>query len=161
MRGRVSGVDRKTGRESAMTIEAADEESARRRANRQGLLVEDVMAIDPNDSVYGDKPPVMMLATCRVAPVDMLARAAAEHVVDYRRSIHSAHPPVHLIEQTAKKWKAHTLLGGLVMFVGGVGAVLLTNDPRTKELAAVAGFVFVFGLAWYLWARMGAWWNHG
>jgi TM2 domain-containing membrane protein YozV len=53
MKWEVSGADRDTGRDRSMIIDAETEDSARRRGNRQGLLVAFVRPLDPEDSLAG------------------------------------------------------------------------------------------------------------
>jgi hypothetical protein len=53
MNWEVVGADRKTGLDRVIIIDADDEAQARRRANRQGILVEDLRLLDPNDSAAG------------------------------------------------------------------------------------------------------------
>lgn len=50
MQWEVTGADRKSGEERIIIIEAETEDSARRRANRRGLLVADARPLDPEDS---------------------------------------------------------------------------------------------------------------
>lgn len=53
MRWEVTGADRDSGRDQAIIVDAETEDSARRRANRRGLLVARVRAIENDDSVVG------------------------------------------------------------------------------------------------------------
>lgn len=57
MQWEVIGADRNTGRDSKILVDADTEDSARRRANRLGLLVSDLRPLDPNDSVAGAAAP--------------------------------------------------------------------------------------------------------
>lgn len=53
MKWEVSGADRNTGEDRSAIIEADNEESARRRGARAGLMVADVRIIEDGDSVHG------------------------------------------------------------------------------------------------------------
>jgi hypothetical protein len=55
------GVDRTSGNESTILVDAEDEAQAQRRANRRGILVESVRPLDPEDSV-ADVPALAELA---------------------------------------------------------------------------------------------------
>jgi TM2 domain-containing membrane protein YozV len=57
MKWEITGANRESGRDEKLLIEADDEASARRRANRKGVLVGSARAIDPDDSVYGKRAP--------------------------------------------------------------------------------------------------------
>jgi len=57
MKWEVTGADRNSGEEKTVIIEADNEESARRRGNRAGLMVSGCRAIDNDDSVSGVTAP--------------------------------------------------------------------------------------------------------
>lgn len=64
MKWEAIGADRSTGNDVSVVIEADDEDSAKRRANRRGVVVETVRCLDPDDSLAGQpvlaKQPVML-----------------------------------------------------------------------------------------------------
>jgi hypothetical protein len=57
MKWECTGADRASGADRVLIVEAETEDSARRRANRQGLVVESVRPLDPNDSALGAAVP--------------------------------------------------------------------------------------------------------
>lgn len=61
--------------------------------------------------------------------------------------------PVVITEQTGKKYKALQLAGVIMILAGVVSCA--GHDPKS------ASWLFLFGLVLYVWARVGAWWNHG
>lgn len=69
MKWEVNGADRATGEEKSIILDADNEDSARRRGNRAGLMVADVRALDEGDSVAG-------VPVVRTAPPLPVARAA-------------------------------------------------------------------------------------
>lgn len=69
---------------------------------------------------------------------------------------------VQAIEQTAKRFKAWQLLGGLMTAAGCVTQVAaFGSDPVRPEAALSGGLLFLAGIAVFLGARAAAWWHHG
>ena len=70
---------------------------------------------------------------------------------------------VQTIEKTGKFWKAHMMLAFVVAASGLVMLLMGRDDgihgPTT--FAWVGGIATVVGMAWFAFARAGAWWNHG
>jgi len=70
------------------------------------------------------------------------------------------------IELTAKKYKKIMLIAVLLVITGGlffIAAAALSNVSKSAGIgvASLGGFPFVVGIILYLYARIGAWWNHG
>lgn len=58
-------------------------------------------------------------------------------------------------QQTAKRFKAHMLIG-LALCVGGVMMI-----AARSEYSHFGSIAFIIGLIWFLVARARAWWNNG
>lgn len=166
MKWEASGADRATGEERRLVIEADDEASARRRANRAGVMVADVRPLDPDDSVAGS--PVV-----RTGPLQVIARPVTMPTpppTQYAMPVHyapaamyvaqPAPPGVQTIQKTAKIWKAQMALGVLLMIAGVV--MLMVGFQGGPVISAMLGTLAVMvGFVWYLFARVMAWWHHG
>lgn len=74
MKWEVSGADRQTGQDKTIFIEADNEDSARRRGNRAGLMVADCRAVDPNDSGAAVQviPPTLNYHSPQIAPAPVI-----------------------------------------------------------------------------------------
>lgn len=68
MQWEAKGVNRETGADEVILIEADNEASAQRRANRRGLMVESVRPLDPNDSVADALADLATASTATVVP---------------------------------------------------------------------------------------------
>jgi hypothetical protein len=68
-----------------------------------------------------------------------------------------AWPDTQTIEQTGKGYKVQQVAAVLLMLVGMVGC-MAGGEGRTGEFMGALMFA---GVAWYVYARMGAWWHHG
>ena len=79
MKWEVKGVNRDTGKNVKATIEADNEESATRRANRAGIMVESIRAIDPADSVAGVVQSSIPTPQIQRAPQQVTAVAVPPH----------------------------------------------------------------------------------
>lgn len=67
---------------------------------------------------------------------------------------------VQTIEKTSKKWKGLMVLG--VLITTGSCASVLVRDPSVapNEPNIAAGFGILFGVAVWVFAKVGKWWNH-
>jgi predicted Zn finger-like uncharacterized protein len=79
---------------------------------------------------------------------------------------------VRLIEKTSKGWKGLMLAGALMAIVGIIGTCAGVMSATNKANAAGAAYgpsmatgLFILllfgGLVLFIFARVGAWWNHG
>ncbi|MBT6847633.1 MAG: hypothetical protein HOA14_09490 [Planctomycetaceae bacterium] len=70
------------------------------------------------------------------------------------------------IELTAKKYKKIMLIGfpliilGILFFIAAA-ALSNTSESAATGVTILGGFLFVVGIGFYFYARVGAWWNHG
>lgn len=62
---------------------------------------------------------------------------------------------IQTIEQTSKRWKSTQLAGGILI---AIGIVMMFNGDG---VAAVGIFAALIGIAMYVYARVGAWWQNG
>jgi hypothetical protein len=107
-------------------------------------------------------------ATPSLDPLQQLAQTQA---LGYQPRGAVAAPPVHrgrvqTVEQTGKFWKSQMLLSALTCIAGvivsAVGYQATMNGPQPGGPLAPIGVLMVFaGLLWFIFARIGAWWNHG
>lgn len=87
MKWEVTGADRQTGGEKRILVEAATEDSARRRAARQNVMVADVRPLDPNDSMIA--PSVVDYASPKPAADSSARRSPDDSDVEvYRTTLH-------------------------------------------------------------------------
>jgi len=71
---------------------------------------------------------------------------------------------VQTIERTSKRWKWHQLWGAVMAingFVFLIGATAVGDTDTAVSLAGWSTLALVLGLAWFLVARIQAWWHHG
>jgi hypothetical protein len=113
MKWEVTGADRQTGADRTITLEAGDEAQARRRANRQGVLVADLRPLDPNDSVAG----VRALVAAPLAPQIPLP-------VEYLTALR----PSTLVSQP---WSTRAPIAAAVLFMLVAAAILLGARRRS------------------------------
>jgi hypothetical protein len=70
-------------------------------------------------------------------------------------------PHVQTIERTSKGWKLQMLLSSMLAIAGVIiwcgGAQL----PGGQSIAPIGILALFGGLAWFMTARIGAWWDHG
>jgi hypothetical protein len=76
-----------------------------------------------------------------------------------RRDKHACQEQPTLIELTSKKWKARMVLGGVV--AGLCFAAATIAGPRSVSLAIALLVICLVALVYSLWAKVGAWWEHG
>lgn len=67
---------------------------------------------------------------------------------------------VTTVQATSKHWKGLQMLGVTLVIIGLMGScsTLTGNDPDKSQIAP---FIFLAGLALYLYAKVNAWWHHG
>lgn len=151
MRWEVTGADRQTGADRSIVVEAETEDSARRRANRQGLLVSDARAIESDDSVHGE--PVVLTEE---EPADQIARVVQRPVV--RRTM-SAPPPMPAPTQQFPVYAQPQVIyvptpapvappaaPAPVQIVNNVTTVVGQNSPRWSRGTAAILSLFIPGL---------------
>jgi len=69
--------------------------------------------------------------------------------------------PIVTTQQTAKKWKAFSAVGVMVMLVGFVGfAIGFANQPNADGTIAAGVGLFCLGLGSYVVGRVGKFWFH-
>jgi len=85
MKWEAKGVDRASGNDSTIMVEANDEAQAQRRANRAGLLVESVRPLDPGDSA-ANLPAIQPVSATRLAPAFQPTQPLSSASSIYRRS---------------------------------------------------------------------------
>ncbi len=76
-----------------------------------------------------------------------------------QNQIHSK-KPTQTIEQTGKKWKGMQLIGALLVIVGVVMIVAMSGNPENTKYAGITILMPLIGLCLFIFARIGAWWNH-
>ena len=59
------------------------------------------------------------------------------------------------IEQTSKKYKAHMVMGVLLICIG---IIMIVGSAEVTPAGPATTFI---GLIWLLAAKVAAWWNHG
>ena len=163
MQWEVTGADRQTGQERRVLIDADDEASARRRANRRGVLVSEARPIDPDDSVAGAiatrvqavpvPPPMPMPPQPQV--VYVMQQPPQQHHAPYQQGVVT-------IQATGKFWKGQMALAAL----GAIACVVILGLALNKMIPdmpwiAVGILGLLVSLIWYVFARIGAWWCHG
>jgi len=84
-------------------------------------------------------------------------------IVYYQQIVHAPRRTrVQTIELTSKKWKAQMLLSSLLCIVGVVVAMVGASDHGIpREIIGLGVIVLVVGLVWFVFARIGAWREHG
>jgi uncharacterized membrane protein YvbJ len=101
----------------------------------------------------------MGLINCSECGTQVSSMAAAcpkcGNPVANRADAEAAGTQITTTQQTAKKFKAHMLIG-LAFCVGGVIMIL----TRT-EYSPLGSIAFVIGLIWFIVARARAWWSNG
>lgn len=76
---------------------------------------------------------------------------------------HCGHPmagDVQTTESTGKNWKLQILVSSLLIAFG-IFSVFCMGAGQNGEHNLLAVASLGIGLAWFLFARVGAWWNHG
>ena len=74
-----------------------------------------------------------------------------------RTTHHAAVARVQTIEKTGKGWKGLQLIAAMIAIAG----VCITTGTQERELAMTGSLMLAGGLVLFLFARIGAWWNHG
>lgn len=108
MRWEIRGADRETGADATIVVDAEGEDSARRRANRRGIVVSGVRPLDPNDSC----------ARLPTLVIEYEAPTSGTSMISSLRSppASSSQPP----EQTLLTLKPKMLTGNPALFVFAV-----------------------------------------
>jgi hypothetical protein len=96
-------------------------------------------------------------------PQDSLESLAAANRLSYAAAPRRVtRPRTQTIEATGKVWKAQILLASLMAVGGIIAAMVGDNAGKQGEAAGLLGrLAVVFGILWFIFARIGAWWNHG
>lgn len=98
--------------------------------------------------MLGDSPPAVY-------------RPTSQHLHYHASSQPYYAPRTQTIEKTAKTWKAQMLLS-FGVFVVGIGIVALAVMGAVPGVFALIGVLMILvGFAWFVTARIGAWWYHG
>ena len=93
-------------------------------------------------------------------------RKAAAGPLPYATPVGDVRPTV-TVELTAKRWKAHQaiatiiLVAGVLMFLVSAAVQSKTPSAAGGALTAAGVVTFAGGLAYYIAARVAAWWHHG
>jgi len=101
-----------------------------------------------------------------IPPVDATTESVDEIITPPSRTSKSER--VQVIELTSKKWKAKQAIGfvasGLSFFAFTITSVLAASC-ESRFGGVIAGLLLVFffvpALCYYIYARIGAWWEHG
>lgn len=103
----------------------------------------------------------------RMSELEDLAQAASTPRTSSRRRPQRRSRQVTTIELTGKKWKAMSLVAGLLVglgiaaAIGGLVWAAKTADPRGALLTMIGLIGFGVGTVLGMVSQIGAWWNHG
>ena len=114
----------------------------------------------------------------RLSPPDEQTATAPQPQVNVTVSAPTYYPPASYggrravtIERTSKVWKAQMVLAALCAILGVALASAAANMPGsgiasvggmgTRSIMGVGVLMVIAGVAWFIVARIGAWWNHG
>jgi hypothetical protein len=143
MKWEVRGADRQSGAEYVEIIDADNEEQAKRRANRLGLLVESLRPLDPNDSVARDQS----TAASQPVAVYLVPSSAPSQIV--------------LTERTSKEWKGQIVAAFCLCVLSFVACILGCAGISPFPTAIIGVILLVGGFSWLVTAIALAWWFHG
>ncbi|MGK0259430.1 MAG: hypothetical protein ACI96M_002872 [Candidatus Azotimanducaceae bacterium] len=83
-----------------------------------------------------------------------------------RRATAAPAPRVQTVEQTGKGYKALMVIGVLFILLGGIAMGVAASagqsgNPDSEGAGGIGMALIVLGIMLNIFARVGAWWNHG
>ncbi len=66
---------------------------------------------------------------------------------------------IKTVQETSKKFKLQSLISVLLIIIGVVWVIAVSNGPQS-EPSALPGLIIFIGLIWYIVNRFRIWWHH-